>query len=447
MKLMFYRTRRKSTWDRSLLEQMDDDSLFILRSQLETKVARIEREKNREQVFRSLIRNRSRRLLLDSFSTFRLSQRLERLFVALREGTTEPWPIHEVLSVFDGLVARMLGKRITLILVGLVTVLPAVSSLLLLAQQNHIMFEQNRVEGSYSLETIRKALLEVIYSTYQQTIVENGETQILALPSYHRRIREEAFGTFISIDKQRWSRAEKEAIPPVRYVDLRGCELSNVSLGGTLGLIEGESRDDLTRIFLADSNLVGTSFLRSKLTGSVFRGAQAEGLVLSCSDATYCDFSRIQARQSHFGFDARNSIPLDLSHSNFQNANLEGSYFDQATVINCNFEGAKLDGVTMAQGILADCDLTTADFGAGIRLPETTVVRTLIRKDQLPLIEFPSFCFVETTDDPDILRIMTDKAAYETWWAQTQAEMDAAVQAEQEQVEQHQQALKAAGEI
>ncbi len=442
------RTLSATQWDRNQLEAQEDDKLMQILAALELRLGKIEKEQDRNRLFQSVMKKRSGRILLDSMSAFRLSRRLERLFEVVRTGENDPWPVQEVLGVFDGLVARMLAKRITLFVVALFAVVPAVSSLILLAEQNRHMIEQNRVEESYDLERIRKSLLEVINGTSAQFVVdENGVQSLELLSTYHKRIREEAFGTYISIDKQRWSKEQVEAEPPLRFVDLRGCNLNNLALGGALGLVEGESRDDISRVFLGNGNLQGTKFLRSKLTGSVFKNANAQGMLVSSPDARYCDFSGIDAKNATFSWDAKTSTPIDLSHASFDRAQLEDSFFDQAILINTSFTGTNLSNVSVYAGMVAECDFTQADFGAGIRFPETPVHKTLIRIEQKEKIELESFCFFEKTEDHEILRIMTDKKKYDAWWAGTKATLDAAAETELEEVKTKNRELKAAGEI
>jgi len=436
-------------WDRPALDGKPDNELLSVRCELENRLEKLEQERARNELYRSIMKQRTGRILVDSFLMVRLSARLERLFEAIRSGSAEAWPVDEALAVFDGVVARMLAKRVTMLVVAVFTIVPAVGSLILLAEQNWHMIEQNRVEEVYSFETIRKSLLEVINGTSQQFVSDNeseGAQRIEALPSYHRRIRTEAFGTYISFEKQRWSKAEKFALPPTRYVDMRGCNLSHLTLGGGLGLIEGESREDMSRVYLAKADLTGSKFLRSHLTGTVLRDAKATGLYLSSPDASFCDFSGMDAEGSQFVFDAKTSTPLDLSHAIFDGAHLEHSFFDQAILIQCSFNGSHLSGVTFSAGIVGDCNLTQAELGEGVRFVETPVHKTLVRQDQQARIEIPEFCYYETTEVDGVVRIMTDKAKYDAWWIHNKAKLDAAAEAELKEVEEKRRALEAAGE-
>lgn len=435
-------------WTRETLDDLRDAELLHLEKQFEARMSRIERTLARDQLFQSIFRKRSGRVLIDSLSAFRMSRRIEKLFESTRKGVQDGWPVEEVLAVFDGLIARMLAKRMVLFGVALFTIIPSVGSLILLARQNQFMIEENTVEQAYHLESIRKSLLEVINGTSRQLVTADSGNQVfIPLPTYHKRIREEAFGTYISIDKQRWSTEQIQANPPVRYVDLRGCNLEGLALGGALGLVEGESRDDLSRVFLAHANLRNTKFLRSRLTGSVFRNSEADGILISSPDATDCDFSGIHAPGARFYSDAKTSTPLDLSRSNFDRANLSGTEFDQVFFIGVSLNETVLSGAVFKAGLIAECDLTQADLGDGITIIETPVHKTLVRREQLPSVRLPPFCVVEETEDPDVARIMTDEDAYDRWWEQQKTELDAAAEKELEEVQSRNELLEAAGEI
>ena len=440
--------RPEKLWTQETLGNLEDAQLLQLQQQFEARMSRIDRTLARDQLFRSIFRKRSGRVIADSLSAFRLSRRIEKLFESTRKGVEDGWPVDEVLAVFDGLIARMLAKRVVLFVVALFTIIPSVGSLILLARQNHFMIEENRVEQSYNLETIRKSLLEVINGTSRQLVTADSGNQIFVqLPTYHKRIREEAFGTFISIDKQRWNQEQIQATPPIRYVDLRGCNLENLALGGALGLVEGESRDDLSRVFLAHANLRNTKFLRSRLTGSVFKNSEANGILISSPDATGCDFSGMFAPGARFYSDAKTSTPLDLSGAIFDHATLLDAEFDQVLLMGVSLEGTVLSGAKFVAGLIAECDFTNADLGDGIIIRETPVHKTLVRRDQLALMQLPSFCTVEETEDSGFVKIMTDKVAYDRWWEQQQAALDAAAEQELEEVESRKEALEAAGDV
>jgi uncharacterized protein YjbI with pentapeptide repeats len=438
------RRRPWRSWQRAELEAMPDAALVELLKQVEARWERLERARARETLYRSMVRKRSGRLVQDSLTPVRLTGRLERLFTALREGARDPWPVEEALHVMDGLVARMVAKRLTLLLVGLLTIVPAVGTLVLLAQQNQHLIEQSQVEGAYQLEAIRKGLMEVINGTSRQWVQGNGDGQWADLPSNHKRIREEAMASLVAVEKRRWTLREREATPPTRYVDLRGANLAGLALGGALGLVTGEARDDFSRLYLAGADVRGTRFLRSKLTGTVFHGAQAEGLQLSSADATYCDFSDMVAPGSRFLWDSYRSEPLDLSHARFDGADLTGAVFDQAVVSHVNFDGARLSGVQFYGGIWMDVDLTGAELGQGMDFADSMVHRTRVRADQRMSVALPPFCDIESTDDPGVLLIVTDAARYEAWWQEQQAAMEAAVEQELEANRTRQQELDAA---
>ncbi len=425
----------KTDWTQESLNNQDDQPLLNILKKFETENARIEQIQAREQLYQSIIKKRSGRIFLGSLSGVQLSKRIERLFETMQKGWVDPWPVDEAVEVFDGLVARMVAKRLTLFIVALFTIIPAVGSLVLLAQQNRHLIEQNRIEETFEFKQIRKGLLEIINGVSRQMVVVDGEQRIELLPSYHKRIREEAFGSYIAIDKQRWETHDINALPPNRYVDLRGCNLSGLALGGALGLVEGESRDDLTRVFLANADLENTKFLNSKLTGTVFKNANATGILISSPDASHADFSHINAQGAAFYSDPKTSTPLDLTQARFDQANLKNAVFDQAMLINVNFTGTQLEGAQILGGLIGECDFTQADIGEGLAIFETPIHKTLFTVGQLKRVSLPPFCYAEETGDPNILRIMTDPEKYNAWWSAMSEELDAAVEQELQEVE------------
>jgi uncharacterized protein YjbI with pentapeptide repeats len=442
-----HQTSTERRWKRKDLERLDDASLAGLRAAFESKLEEFDADEAKELINSSVFKKRSARMLIGSLGTMSLTKRIERLFHAINTGNIDPWPVDEALEVMDGLISRILAKRLVLVLVALITVVPAVASLALLASQNQHMIEQIRTEERFELNQIRKNLLEVINGVSAQWIIENGTSKQVKLPTYHKRIREEAFGTYISIDKQRWLPEETQALKPTRFVDLRGCNLQGLALGGALGLIEGESRNDISRVYLSGANLASTKFLRSSLVGSVFKDSHAPGVLISSPDASYADFTGMQAPGALFAYDASTSTPIDLTNAIFDRADLSSAVFDQAVMAKVSFDSTNLSGVQVISGMVAECDLTQAELGSGLVLIDTPVHKTRVLSSQLPYISLPVFCYVESTEHPEVVQIMTDFEKYNAWWAQESVEMDAAVEQEAQEIEQRKQALEAAESI
>lgn len=417
------------------LNMETDLSLQEIHKSLLKKWATIERKEARSELLKTVFKTHTKHILADSLFNAKLTNRIESLFEAIREKPENSWPAGEATQVIEGLVARLLAKRMVLLIVALLAVVPAISSMILLAQQNRHMIEQNRAEETANYDLIRTSLLDIIYNTYNQSVEEDGQFVQKTLPLHHRRIRAEAFGTFISLEKQRWTNDELTSLPPKRWVDLRSADLRELALGGRIGLVRGESRNDFTRIFLENANLEGITLMQARLTGSIFRNANASNFTLSSPDATYADFSGIDATNSIFDYDGKSSTPLDLSHSNFDNANLTNASFRQAIFNEVSFENARLSGAILDSCYVINCDWTSVDLGVGVDLSTSPIHKTLVRSEQLTLMKLLPFCTPEDTEDPEIVRLVTDYQAYEVWQAEQMEILEKAAEEEIKQLQ------------
>lgn len=139
----------QSKWETARREELGGKSVEELRGLLEQTRARAGRLRDRlgrEELLATIARRRVLRTSGDALFGARLDVRLERLFDAVRRGA-EPWPVNEVVRVIDGLVARLITRRISLGFVGLLTAIPAVASLVLLAKQNSEMVQKKPSRG------------------------------------------------------------------------------------------------------------------------------------------------------------------------------------------------------------------------------------------------------------------------------------------------------------
>ncbi len=414
---------KEMTTRQAELEGLSDDQLKDLLWRLEIRYAKLQRRFQREELFAAFAKRRVTRIAWDTVSIARLDNRIERLFEAVRNGV-KPWPANEALGVVDGLASRLVSKRLTLGLIAVITIVPAFASLILLAKQNADMVEQNRAEEISSYKLNRSLLYDRLFTTMLQWDYSGEEPRQVRLPFNHQRIRAESFGTLIALDKQRWTDAERTAMPPTRYVDLRSCNLYKVSVGGRIGLIRDQERNDFSRVFLENANLVGASFLNSKLDGSVFRYCEAQGATFSSPSAIATDFTGIQAENAEFYYDPKSQTPLDLTNSNFSQANLRNAVFEQAWLQNCDFESADFTGSKFDTCQILECDFTTALLGNGIDFSNTVIHKTLFLEEQLENVILPPFGYVEETETEEVKRVMTNAEQYEAWYAEQAAIME-----------------------
>ncbi len=406
--------------------------LTMLRDELIRRRELLGQEVGRGELLAALARRRVLRMSGDAVLGARLDRRIERLFEAVRRGE-QPWPMDEVVRVIDGLVGRLVSRRILLSLVGLLTVIPAIGSLALLAKQNAEMIEKNRVEEWADFREDRTNLTDVIFARAPQVVVgENGESVVEDWPAFHPRLRGEAFGTLIALEKQRWTPEEREAVPPTRYLDFRGSDLGYLPLGAYLGVETGTPKTDFSRLWLKDCDLRHTQFTTTRLDYTVFRGANAEGILIQGPSMDHVDFREVEAPGAQFHHNGKTGDFLSMVETKFDRSRLRGAVFNLVYAERASFEETDLSGVVFQESNFLDCDFTTASLGEEADWSQSAFHRCLVTEEQAEVIRLPEFCFLESGGEPNIRRIMTDPEKYEAWFASYRAELEARSRAELE---------------
>ena len=418
---------------RQELEDVSLESLVTLRDSLSTKRDRLRDQLGRQELLAALARRRAMRATGDALIGARLDLRLERLFEAVRKGG-DPWPVDEVVRVIDGLVGRLISRRISLAVIGLFTVIPAVASLVLLATQNQDLIEKNVTEEAVDFREDRANLTDVLFARMKQVVGEGEEATIEELPVFHRRLRSEAFSTLIALEKQRWTPEELEALPPTRYVDFRGGDLSTLNLGGAIGLEAGASKTDFTRLRLDGADLSYGSLLFSRLDGTVFRGARGEGMTIVSPSADGADFTGFEGPGAAFEYNAKTQDFFSMTETVFDEANLEGARFVMVYLERASFDRTRLAGVIFQESNFFECDFSTADLGESADWSNSSFHRCLVTDAQAELLVLPEYVFREPAETPGLQRLMTDPEKYQAWYEAHAAEMDAKARAELEEL-------------
>ncbi|MCB1089042.1 MAG: pentapeptide repeat-containing protein, partial [Verrucomicrobiae bacterium] len=417
----------QSTWEPARREELrgkSEEELRELLEQTRARAGRLRERLGREELLATIARRRVLRTSGDALFGARLDVRLERLFDAVRRGA-EPWPVNEVVRVIDGLVARLITRRISLGFVGLLTAIPAVASLVLLAKQNSEMVQKNQAEEIADFRQDRTEMTDLLFARYDQ-ITGQGETaKNESLPAFHPRLRAEAFNTLIALEKERWSEAERKAMPPTRFVDLRGADLRELNLGGAIGLEVGSVKNDFTRLRLDGANLAATSLLFSHLDGTVFRGAEAEGMTIVSPSMDHADLSDVRAPGARFEYNAKTQDFLSMAKTNFDRADLREAVFTMAYLDEASFDGTRLEGVVFDESNFIRCDFSTASIGESADWSKSSFHQCHVTVAQAAVIKLPEYCFFEKGEAEGTQRIMTDPAKYEAWYAKHAAEMEA----------------------
>lgn len=401
------------------LEAMSDAELSRLLLSLSRRNSLLTQRRDAHELVKTLARRRALGFASATITGGRLDVRIEKLFDAIHAEKTKI-PVNEVLRVFDGIAGRIISKRIWIAIIAVFTILPAIASLWLLASQNKSMIEQNQVEEDSDYRTNVLSAMEILNGTFLQNVSENGEFKLTELPMHHPRIRAEAFDTLVSLQKMRWKPDQKE-----RYLEFRGCNLSNLALGGSIGLLSDLEKRDFTRLYLEGANLNNTKFYNSPLDGCVFRNAQAAGIQIVSPGAKNTDFSGMQAPGALFSADFQAETPLEMDGVTFDKANLSGATFDQALITSSSFDQTDLSGAIFEQCNIAKCDFSTANLGAGIDWSNTGLHKCLLTDEQLKTVQLAPFCTTEPGDTPGTVRVMTDIDKCNAWFAERQAEMEA----------------------
>lgn len=415
--------RRK--WEielRSELGEKSESELRLMLHDLREKRDRLRGQVGRSELLAAVARRRVLKTSGDVLLGTRLESRLERLFEAVRQ-RRDPWPVDEVVRVIDGLVARLITRRISLSVVGLMTVIPAVASLILLAKQNSDMIEKNIAEETADFKDDRAEMTDILFARWNQVVGEGAEARMEEMPAFHPRLRAEAFNTLVALEKQRWTEDERQSLPPSRFVDLRGNDLSYLVLGGAIGLEVGAVKNDFTRLRLDGADLTSTNLLFSFLDHSVFQGAKAEEITVSSPSMNYVDFRDVQAAGARFEYNGKTGDFLSMTETRFDRSDLSGALFFMAYLERASLDETNLTGAVLNQSHFFECDFTTAVIGESTDWSDSFFHKCLVTEAQAEVITLPAFCFLEPGEEEGTRRIMTDPEKYQAFYEQHDAEM------------------------
>ena len=416
------------------LEALSESDLVVLHAQLSKRCEHLEQKLAREEIMKSLARNRAVRVAGDSLGGARLDLRIEKLFDSLRENR-KPWPIEESVRVVDGVVGRLVARRIWLGIVGLLTIIPALASLVLLARQNENMIEKIQIEELADFRQRRTELTDVLHSQIEQLVNENGQQVSRILPTYHRRLRAESFGTIIALEKQRWTEEEREALPPIRFVDLRSGNFSGLALGNTIGVEKGASKDDFTRLRLDGSDMSQVVLINGKLDGSSFRNVQAEGIQIVSASAKGVDFTGMRAQNAQFEYRGKTQDAFEIVDCNFRDADLTGSSWLLCYVANCAFVGSKMADQKFELSYFLNCDFSKADLGDSPDFTGASLHNCIVTDAQASALTLPSYCYIEPSREAGFQIVMTDIEKQNAWHAENQKILEAKAAEELEQLQ------------
>ncbi|MCP5534661.1 MAG: pentapeptide repeat-containing protein [Akkermansiaceae bacterium] len=392
--------------------------LHSIRSDLKKDIAVVRKQLERNILASSLASRRAKRLATDTLLGCRLDQRIEHLFTAIREGKPRV-PAEQVVHIIDGIVARTISRRIWIGIVTLLAVVPAVLSLILLGIQNKTMIQKLEAEEAYETRKDRKELITIIQANRIRWVGEGASRRLENFNAYHPRVRSSALTALIALEKQRWSPAERIALPARRMIDLRNGEFFSLVIGGHLSLQEGDVSTDLTRVNFDGGNFTGSSIVNVWLDGSSFRNCIATNASISSPSARNVDFSGMSARGAVLSWDPLTAEPLYVENSNLDNLDLSNGKIEQAMFIRCSMKGANLTGVTYDMANFAHCDFTQTRLGrADFSKNLNALSNCLVTSRQSTEIILPSYCRFEKTSDPAVQKIVMDLNGYQKAYQQ-----------------------------
>lgn len=381
---------------------------------LRQKIAALERRRDqlrgrlgRRELTSSLARQRATAVAKAVLWETDLDRRLETLFDHTR---AKNWRDsgQSVVRVIDGLVARFINRRLLLVVLGILTLVPAIGSLILLFQQNQSMIRKNAVEESVDLEKDRRELREIIHANQFRLTGDVAAGNLINEQRHPSRLRSESISSLITLEKQRWTKAELETWPVTRRVDLRNGEFANLVLGRNFGVRLG-TNDEMTRVSFDRSRMFRTKIYAVPLDGSSFRGVDGLEMEISVSSAREVDFTNLQAPRSTFAWNAFEAEPMVVENSTFDHANFQNSSWDQVLLKNCSFRKTDLRGLNLQLVYFIDCDLTHAKLGESLDLASTAsnMHRCLVTEAQSKKIILPPSTTFEKTETPGLLHVMS----------------------------------------
>jgi uncharacterized protein YjbI with pentapeptide repeats len=352
-----------STCTGEALAPLELAELQQIRAELAARLESLQRTAGRKELIRTILRRRAMGLAVDSLGPVRLDERLERLFESLRT-TTDPWPIEDAMRVIDGIVARLVSRRLWMGLVALLTIIPAIVSLLLLAHQNRDLHETMKVEDESQYRSNITALRNTLHGESSLSLVRRlGETGDEFVPAFHRRLRAEVFGTLVAMEKRRWSEADRTAMPPRRYIDMRNSHFARLVIGRRIGLDFDLPRNDFARLAFDGSDLRGASLLSAGLEACRFDGIDGRETIFDTGMLDGSRFVGADLRGARFYSDGKTGESCSMVGTDFTNANLRGASLFDCFLFNTVFNGANLEGVRLDGVRFKNCDLTAAQLG------------------------------------------------------------------------------------
>lgn len=395
------------------LETKELNTLRQLQRDLTQEKERIQIQIERSELAATVTRRRAMRLAGDTFIGCRLDQRIERFFDTVRAGIKRP-AVEDVVQIIDGLVARAIARRIWIAIIAVMTITPAVISLVLLGVQNETMITKLQAEQEDRFRLDRAELLSVLQANRIRWVGTGNSRELEDSPAHHRRVRAASLFALISLEKQRWSDEERVAMPPSRLVDLRFGNYEALSIGGHLSAENGKQATDLTRVRLDGGKISHARIVNVWLDGSSLREVNAEQTQFHLPSARNTDFTGMQARGAIFSWDLLIAEPFHIEKSIFDHADLGEAKFEQVLILRSSFDGTDLTGAEYKQTYFAHCDLTkaklgNADFSTGL----SGLHHCLITVEQAGEIKLPSYCRVEKTKREGVLEILSDKEKYE----------------------------------
>lgn len=339
------------------LKELDSPHLIEELNGVQSELETLTNQLELEDCIMGFLFGRAKGLSVAVLTSHRLDEKFERLIEHIR-GKERSWPGREVLAIAEGMIAKLIVKRIWVFTLSFLTFIPAVLTLFFLASQNKILNEQNRIDTEAETKILKEQFLTAIYET---SFLEEDGFPEHPLPRWHHRLRAEAVSSLIPLEKASWSKKERESLPPVRYLSLANANLHSVTLGADHGLVADEP-PDVSRIDFRNSELSRCQIYTRSIDGCDFTGSTANSMQIWTRSAKHVNFSSLSAANAVFRKDEYYQDYSAFHLSSFADSDLAQSRYFFIGLENCDFKKTNLAEARFTGCRLSQCDLSRANL-------------------------------------------------------------------------------------
>lgn len=250
------------------------------------------------------------------------------------------FPTRELSRLLDAATSKFVGEKRWVTILSIAAAIPAVISLVLLAEEKQIAVEQKKNAEFTARLTRRSVLLSQIYNT-TGAIKENVDI----FPLLPNRVRKDAVLSLIDLDTEILSDRPTDVFGEPSHINLASAPLAYIDFSPGLG----ESPLEIYRVAFSGSGFQLATFARVRFDSCNFLTCEFDGAKFTDAVFENCIFQRADFRDSQ-------TSQVTFKECDFRNANLKGANFEKAAFSDgCLFENAVFDESTRwPQGVDAE---------------------------------------------------------------------------------------------